>query len=229
MIPPELLTQYRNALRSVSVLVQRQLNTKFAQITWGDPARATTQLTALIQATVGNYGEVTAVVAGDFYDEARSANSVPGRFRAVLAALPVAEQIAASTRWATGPLWSASPNQEQARINVTGVAQRLVQQPGRATIVGSTARDTRAGRFARTGGDCNFCLMLISRGAVFSDRSAHFQAHDHCDCVGVPVWSDDDIPAEVGPLSEAWQAATRGKSGSEARNAFAEYLAQQKA
>src|SRR5450756_974958 len=47
--------------------------------------------------------------------------------------------------------------------------------------------DRRARGWARAGtGRCDFCAMLIGRGAVYTEATANFETHDHCGCVAVP-------------------------------------------
>ena len=46
------------------------------------------------------------------------------------------------------------------------------------------------GRFAH-GETCDFCLMLTSRGDVYTDRTAVFASHDWCDCGAGPIWKGD--------------------------------------
>jgi len=63
---------------------------------------------------------------------------------------------------------------------------RHVANGGRETAV-EAARRGRGRWYRVTGpGACEFCLMLESRGAVYSESTADFQAHDGCGCsVGV--------------------------------------------
>ena len=57
--------------------------------------------------------------------------------------------------------------------------------------MGSSFADPRAegwARFSGGGGTCGFCYMIISRGAVFTDKTAKFGAHDNCSCGAGPIW-----------------------------------------
>lgn len=66
-------------------------------------------------------------------------------------------------------------------------------------LVTDTARLNRAG-WARqlTGAEsCAFCAMLVSRGAVYSRKTANFQTHNHCDCTATLVRNaGDDYPGK---------------------------------
>lgn len=91
------------------------------------------------------------------------------------------------------------------------------------------------------GNPCAWCAMLISRGAVYkSNRSATSvvgrrgnprgagpQAralgqsyHDHDGCTAVPLYEDEDEPADVQDLQDEWDRITAGLSGREAVNAW---------
>ncbi len=52
----------------------------------------------------------------------------------------------------------------------------------------SAIADPEAAGWQRVGdGDsCGFCLMLISRGAVYTSESVKFGAHDWCNCQAGP-------------------------------------------
>lgn len=66
-------------------------------------------------------------------------------------------------------------------------------------LVTDTARLNSAG-WARqlTGAEsCAFCAMLVSRGAVYSRKTADFQTHNHCDCTATLVRNaGDDYPGK---------------------------------
>lgn len=71
-----------------------------------------------------------------------------------------------------------------------GAAKRLILNGARGTILDATRRDKRSGRWQRVGdgSTCAFCQMLIDRGAVYSEDSGDFQAHDHCGCSAEPLF-----------------------------------------
>lgn len=76
-------------------------------------------------------------------------------------------------------------------VQAAGSAGRLAMNGGRDLIVASTTVDGRAAGWRRVtaGGACDFCQLLASRGPVYkSDRTASFEAHDHCACSAEPVF-----------------------------------------
>jgi hypothetical protein len=71
-----------------------------------------------------------------------------------------------------------------------GAMARLVLNAGRETVTRTTVNDSRAAGWQRVlgGGGCDFCRMLSSRGDVYSEETAGFEAHDHCGCSAEPVY-----------------------------------------
>jgi hypothetical protein len=73
---------------------------------------------------------------------------------------------------------------------------------------------------------CDFCVMLTSRGAVYSTAdSADFEAHTAddkgrggtCQCTVEPVWEHQADPPEIVALREEFQAVTRDFVGARAK------------
>lgn len=70
---------------------------------------------------------------------------------------------------------------------------------------------------------CAFCALLCTRGAVYlSDSTGAFKAHDHCDCVAVPVFEGQDYrsPAHVESWDKLYIKATKNTSGQASIAAF---------
>jgi hypothetical protein len=56
--------------------------------------------------------------------------------------------------------------------------------------MGSSIADPKARGWMRVGsGRCDFCRMLIGRGAVYTESTVDFHAHDHCGCGATPAWA----------------------------------------
>lgn len=91
------------------------------------------------------------------------------------------------------------------------------------------------------GDPCSWCAMLVSRGAVYkSHRSATSVVgrrgvargtgpearaigqsyHDNDGCTAVPLYEDEEEPAEVDDLYDEWHRVTGGLSGAEALKAW---------
>lgn len=83
-------------------------------------------------------------------------------------------------------------------VQAAGSAGRMVMLGGRDTIVNSVQADRRAEAWIRvpSGSPCAFCRALASRGPVYkSERSAGFEAHDHCGCTAEPFYEGSRVPS----------------------------------
>lgn len=79
-----------------------------------------------------------------------------------------------------------------AEAGSSAAAMRHVLNGGRSTITGTVAADPRAAGWARvtSGAACEFCSMLEGRGAVYSEGTVDFEAHDGCACTAEPVFAN---------------------------------------
>jgi hypothetical protein len=97
----------------------------------------------------------------------------------------------------------------QAMVGAIGTASRLVMNGGRDAITGAVANDPRARGYVRvtSGQPCAFCAMLASRVKVLyrSERTASFEAHDHCSCTAEPVYEGSKLPASNEAASKLWK------------------------
>lgn len=127
----------------------------------------------------------------------RMSRDVPGAPAIVLPEAAPAAQVATSLRVTTlvAAKRAASAGlgekaaMAQAFVQSSGAATRLVLDAGRETVRLSTLADPRAVGWQRVGvGRCDFCRMLLDRGAVYSEATADFAAHDHCTCSAEPVY-----------------------------------------
>jgi hypothetical protein len=104
-----------------------------------------------------------------------------------------------------------------------GSSTRLVLNGGRDTIVRTAGADPIATGWERViePGACSFCSMLAGRGGVYSEASVNFRAHDHCHCVGRPVFRGQ---ASINQdLSIKWGEVTKGYRGAAARAEWDKY------
>jgi len=60
---------------------------------------------------------------------------------------------------------------------------------------------------------CAFCALLASRGAVYSQGTVRFEAHDGDECTAEPLYEHEDEPPEVAELYQEWLDATAGTGG----------------
>lgn len=209
-----LLAEQRAALDSINTLTQREFVALWRTLDLTDARVATDALLVEVPTLTTVYGEMAATLSADLYDEIRAEAGAPGRFRAAPAPAAPVEQVHALVRWGVSPLWSDTPDGALALRKVAGGLTRLTLQPARQTTVDSAKADPAFPRYARTthAGACSFCLMLASRGAVYTDRAPYFEAHDYCKCSAVQVYDNEDPPEENQHLQQEWQEVTRGSS-----------------
>jgi hypothetical protein len=180
------------------------------------------------------FSRESALETVDYLGEFRAAEGVAGppvRFRP--APLMDADVAAGMIRGATitgivnkrragGNLAAALDN---ALVKVLGEAGKIVLGGGRNTMLRGREDDQKALGYERvgTGSACSFCLMLISRGPVYSSaRSSQFESHGHCACTGELVYERGLSPSAE--LAEEWSEVTAGLSGKDARNAWRRHI-----
>lgn len=170
-------------------------------------------LADLLPSLIGTYGPAIGFVAADWYDDARAEREVRGRFQAVPA------DIRGS---GVGPLlgWAAetSTTEDALKALILGGLQRRLANFSRQTVMQSTVADPQARgwmRAARVTG-CDFCRMLAGRGAVYTEASVKFGAHDDCGCQAVPAWGGK---ADVFDVQEYRRSVRRASLTEEQRAA----------
>ena len=175
-------------------------------------------LEAPFVAITRTYGEQAAYAAADYLFLQRSLDESLAGLEYPEVASPVDfEQAKSSYRYA---MWlkeySEDPeDRDVAKDKLMGVLQRLVAAPARRTVEMGVARaGTRYARLPEPGA-CDFCLMLASRGAVYSRDSVLGEVkkyHDNCRCLGIEVSDGAPLPLINRQLQEAWGSAAKGHS-----------------
>lgn len=169
----------------MTATAEGDLRVLFREFTTAEGARD--GLLDVLPRLVSLYGSAAATLGADWYDDLRDLAGVRGRFTAIPAELPDRGRMDALARWGVGPLFQAEPDFPTTLVKVTGGLQRIIANADRQTIQQSSVEDRRARGWARAGtGRCDFCQMLIGRGAVYTEATADFETHDHCGCVAVP-------------------------------------------
>lgn len=197
----QLLRTFEQANDGIAELVERDLLDFLGALNFGRPEAVQQALFEFIPALVSEYGDVAATVAADWYDELRDAEGVGGRFRAPLAPTVPVEQVNGrlgfATR-ATGPLWLGDTAALTTFLAM--MANEYALQPGRDTVIQAAHKDNAA--FARVPepGACKFCLMLASRGFVYSKSTVgdSKKFHGKCRCNAMPVWDETRARVEYG-------------------------------
>lgn len=158
---------------------------------------------AAMEDTSALYGLAAGTLAADWYESLRELAEVRGRIIAEPAQLPsgglfrsIADNLAAT----------GSPDTALQRAQ--GELQRVVANSHRDTITQLSGADRYAAGWRRVGdGDnCDFCRMLIGRGAVYKESTARFASHQHCNCMAAPAF---DGGRAIGVMPYSQSTATR--------------------
>jgi hypothetical protein len=177
----------RRGIASLSTLAAADLAPLWRSVDTPDGARDA--LRDVLPNLVATYGTAAATVAADWYDELRDERSVRGSFRAI--PFEVSDMGAAALAgFGVSPLYQAAPDWAAARVLIEGGLQRRIANASRLTVTTSSVADRQARGWQRVGdgASCAFCSMLLGRGAVYSEASADFEAHDHCNCAAEPAF-----------------------------------------
>jgi hypothetical protein len=176
-------TQLREGVAGLSSLASRDLSGLWRQA--DTPAELEAVLRDLLPALIETYGAAAATLAADWYDDTRDEVGARRAFRAIPADIPdVGAQPLVG--WALAEANSL----DSVLTLVDGGTQRRIANFSRLTVSRSAVADPSARGWKRVGGgsSCDFCSMLLGRGAVYTEASADFEAHDHCNCGAAPAW-----------------------------------------
>lgn len=174
-------------------MARSDLEAFFASLALTNPEAVRDALVEFVPILVREYGDLSAVVAAEWYEEVR-AREVGGRYAARLGALTPDEAVVGGVRWAAGHLWTDDPQQTLASL--AGAVDRYVRYGGRDTVARNVATDPRRPRYARipSGKACAFCTMLASRGFVYHSEATAGEFddwHDRCGCEVAMSWDRD--------------------------------------
>lgn len=178
----------------------------------------------VIQALIQHFGKMSSTAAASFYERERKASGIPGSFTVQLVPPADLDKIEAGIRWATSDLWRPEPDLAAIQTKVRGVVEKDVLDTGRTTIIDAVKSDRKAIGWARVPepGACSFCALLATRGMSYrSEKTASFEAHDHCRCHVEPVFTSYEPSAQVREWQQMYAEATKGVHGPAAmRRAF---------
>lgn len=189
-------------VQGLVVYAQRDLDVIWREV--HTAAEAHTALSDVLPALIDTYGAAAGTLAADWYDGERERVALKGRFRAIPA--DIRETGAqALAGWAV----TEATDMTTLQALVLGGMQRRIANFSRQTVMGSSLADPQAQGWQRVGvGECKngFCDMLIARGAVYTEATADFAAHDHCKCSAVPAFKGE--PKPVRPFTPSLKQAS---------------------
>lgn len=197
----QLLRQFEQANDGIAALVERDLLAFLSSLDLARPDAVKLDLFDYIPTLISQYGDVAATVAADWYDELREAEGVFGRFRAPLADLVPDEVVNGRLGFATrasGPLFTGDFATLTSFLAM--IANEYALQPGRDTVMQAAHKENAAYARVPEPGACKFCLMLASRGFVYSKSTSgdSKKFHGKCRCNAMPVWDETRARVEFG-------------------------------
>jgi hypothetical protein len=202
----QMLTRFEQANNGIADLVERDLQAYLAALNFERPAAVKDALFDFVPALVSEYGDVAATVAADWFDELRVSEGVGGSFRAPLAPPLPDEQVKSRLAFGTrtdGPLWAGQA--ETLTSFLALMTNEYALQPGRDTVMQAAHKDNAAYARVPEPGACKFCLMLASRGFVYSKDTVgdSKKFHGKCRCNAMPVWDETRARVEFGYSPDA--------------------------
>lgn len=185
-------SEQRQALIDLTTLAKRDLFAVWQSLQGLGATETRDALAALLPDIGDTYGAAAGALAADWFDELRESAEVPGRYLAEPAPEVELARWEALAGWGVSPLFRPDPDPAAALTLIQGGLQRTVADRHRLTIVENSVRDPRAEGWRRVGdgSTCDFCRLLIGRGAVYRESTAQFKSHDHCGCSAAPTWGD---------------------------------------
>lgn len=186
--------------RAQQIVIQRdtvrRVTAAWPSLSYADLDGTLPDLAARVAPIVAANRRTSSAVASS-YVRAIRAKHVRGDFTPSRAAVLGVDQFNASlTATTVAPIKAATSEGlamdaalRNALVQVVGSMGRLVLSAGREVVTQSAIRDESARGWQRVGvGECDFCQLLLGRGAVYTEATADFPAHDHCSCSAEPVY-----------------------------------------
>ena len=187
------------------------------RVMWRDFGSADAARSALLRGLpllVSAYGSAAATLGADYFDEARDAAGVRGRFRAEPVETVADEALDVLARVAVGPMFGANPRPGDALTLAQGGLQRHIANADRETVRQAAVQDRRAGWVRVGDGGCDWCARYLD-GEVHYVEGYDFAAHDHCNCSGRASFRLTHKPPLTGESATA--APKAGATPDEAR------------
>lgn len=184
--------KYRDILKNLSQKAADEfrdavfnVNGKWGGVGLGEIPRQ--ELIDYAYALVTKYGEGTAAVACEFYDELAALSG---------AMVPEAVPAPTATYGETAKAINGCLKQSETGQLLESTIYRLVKQAGADTTLQNAGRDGAQFAWIPSGDTCAFCLTLASRGWQYMSskalRNGHAEhIHANCDCQYAVKFNDD--------------------------------------
>lgn len=211
VISREIVDDLTRNLNSLSESTRRVLRNMLEQIEYTDIADLRNQVIEIMEYVCGASTDMAAAYTADFYDAVR-AEAVGGGYRATATSNRVPEATQGAVRALIQKVVDGS-DYEQFMNLLAERADYEIKKASGECVMANAAKDPLKPRFARvpTGSEtCGFCIMLASRGFVYtSNKSAGSSILDHyhanCDCRVVQGYDGMEIEGyDPSALYDAW-------------------------
>lgn len=203
----------REANAEISRMVRSDLAMLARQLT-GSPESIRNTLLAVVPDMVEQYGDIAATASAEWFER------VYGN-AAVMARPMDRVYVEKGVKSASGHLWRADTASTLAALDVK--LDKWVKQTGRESVRMSADRHGYMWARVPSGREtCTWCLILASRGGVYSSQQSASQRgdgdryHGACDCQAVAIRDQEDYPAGYDPdeLYDVY-SASRDAAGSD--------------
>lgn len=206
-IPRAAVDEFTRQLNLVSESMRGKLAEQLAQIDFSAPG-AIDVVKDLMQTYCGAATDASALLAAQFYDSAREYSIGEG-----MGAVADSQRVPEATDIATTGIVDDSKTAQSIIDQLTARLDYEVKRAAGDCAFYNGSKDPASPHYARipTGNEtCQFCLMLASRGFVYSSaKSAGELDHYHanCDCRVTPGWGSNPQVEGYDPeaIYDKWQ------------------------
>lgn len=221
-LPRDIINNLTYSLNQLSLASRRALRKMLANLEFSDAADLRQKLIEILEPFFSASTDLAATYAAQMYDEIRE--TLIGER---LGAIADSGRNPVATEKAIRAFISELEKGGLDRI-IELLCERMdyeIKKAAAESTLRNGLRDPRKPKFARvpTGAEtCNFCIMLASRGFVYSSAASagaldHF--HPNCDCRVVPGFGDTHIPGyDPDALYRKWKDSGFNPGPSKSRN-----------
>ena len=202
--------RYAQSVQAVSQEACNAFNAAVRNIDFSNWGNAAEQLRAVITEIVDYYGLASSELGAQWYEYCR-ALGVGGEYSAIVEQ-PNAASVKAAANKQIDKLFNGSADAGKVVSMLQDVVADQVVRQARDTIVRNLGMEVGVDNvgYARVpvGDTCAFCIMLASRGFVYTSKESATRTgvgakyHDNCNCVAVPFHKADTIPGYADELQK---------------------------
>ena len=197
-ISRQLIDDYTKGINTLSVGMQSELADRLALVDFTDPDAARDTVIEIMQAFCAGATDAAATLAARFYEiiRAQALGYEVGAYEAYVDSGRIPE---VTTKAVSSFFASKTYTPEKAMEQLLQRVDFEIKRAAGDCIFENGRQDKQTPRYARvpSGSEtCMFCLMLASRGFVYTSKLAagelgHY--HPNCDCRIVPSWNRETV------------------------------------